>query len=96
MEFSHGLTSLATMHVYNPMAKSGQWSAAFNNGTRYVTNANTLPLPSVYSLLGRGASVPSEFLRGEISEVLIFNRELTQAERDTVSTNYLNKRFNLW
>jgi len=42
------------------------------------------------------ASTVSEFMHGEVTEVLIFNRELTQWERDTLSINYLNKRFNLW
>ncbi|MSU58659.1 MAG: hypothetical protein EXS35_10865 [Pedosphaera sp.] len=95
-QFSSGLSDFTRMHLYNPMSKTNEWSAAFNNGGRYVESGTTPSFPPTYSLLGRGASTVSEFLHGEVSEVLIFNRELTAAERGTVSTNYLNKRFNLW
>jgi hypothetical protein len=36
------------------------------------------------------------YFRGYISELMIFDRELTAAERGTVATNYLRVRFNLW
>jgi hypothetical protein len=31
-----------------------------------------------------------------VAEVMIFNRELTAAERSTVASVYLRQRFNLW
>lgn len=94
-EFDSGLGTLANLHLFNPMAKSGEWSAAFNNGSR-VTKGNTLSFPTDAGYLGRGASVPVEYLRGEVAEWMIFNRELNQAERDALKTNYFNKRYNLW
>jgi hypothetical protein len=93
--FDSGLGTLANLHLYNPMAKSNEWSAAFNNGTRFVTG-NTLSFPTAKGYLGRGASSPVEYLRGEVAEWMVFNRELSQAEREAIKTNYFNKRFNLW
>jgi len=99
VQFSSGLAALSNMHLYNPMSKTGVWSAAFNNGTRYVNNTNTPSFPTDTinkGLLGRGANSFTSFLNGEITELMVFDRELTQTERDAIGTNYLNKRFNLW
>jgi len=42
-----------------------------------------------------GGSTSNGNFRGYISEVMIFDRELTPDERATVSTNYLYKRYTL-
>jgi len=62
--------------------------------TTDINNAQFLPLNPMRLGLGDGSGL--KFLRGEISEVMIFNRELTAGERDVVATNYFQKRFNLW
>jgi len=42
--------------------------------------------------IGWGANY--NYFRDYIFEIMIFNRELTAAERGTLATNYFNQRFN--
>jgi hypothetical protein len=44
--------------------------------------------------LGWGAS--GYYFNGYISELMIFNRGLTDDERSAVAVNYLRRRFDLW
>jgi hypothetical protein len=44
--------------------------------------------------IGWGAD--ANYFRGYISEVMIFDRALTDPERDAVAVNYLRRRFGLW
>ena len=62
-----------------------------NYGSATATNVGFSADPR----LGWGGSAVGGNFRGYISEVMIFDRELTAAERATVSTNYLYHRFAL-
>ncbi|MCU0783444.1 MAG: hypothetical protein MUF81_05220 [Verrucomicrobia bacterium] len=94
--FSSGLADMSVLHLYNPMSKAGEWSARVNHMLRHTTAINNPAFQPNNCRLGRGDSTISKYLVGEISELMIFNRELTAAERDTVTTNYFRMRFNLW
>jgi hypothetical protein len=62
----------------------------------YTNSVNEFGFPSSDATLGEGDDSFARYFYGNISEVMFFNRALTQPERDVVATNYLNKRYNLW
>ncbi len=84
--------SLSNAHLYNVMSKTNSWISRLNNTTHYTNNINSVG----FSPGPRLGMEDSDYFRGYISELMIFNRELTTAERDTVATNYLKVKFNLW
>ena len=86
----------AATHLYNAMSKSGLWTARINDVLQFTTTTNGTGFQPLRCRLGRGASNFSEFFNGEMAELLIFDRELTAAERDAVAAQYLRKRYNLW
>ena len=86
---------LSTPHLYDVMSKSGSWKSWLNNGLHYSTIVNTVGFQETSQpRFGWGAS--PNYFNGYVSEVMIFDRELTDAERGSVATNYLRQRFNLW
>ena len=92
-----GYTNFSKLHLYNPVCTSNEWSAAFNNGSHVLIDTTNAPNFSTgYSLLGLADNTTHNYFSGEITEIMIFNRALTQPERDIVSANYLNKRYKLW
>jgi hypothetical protein len=88
-----GIT-LTNAHLYNVMSKAGDWINRFNNTNHYETTDNMVVGFASPPRLGWGAN--QQFFRGYIAEIMIFNRELTSAERSTVATVYLRQRFGLW
>ena len=81
-------------HLYNITSTVGSWVSRMNNinyGSAVATNVGFNPDPR----LGWGGSGTNSNFRGYVSEIMIFDRELTADERATVSTNYLYNRFAL-
>jgi probable HAF family extracellular repeat protein len=78
---------LRSWHVYNPHSQAGDWAANINGLLRYQTAANT------YNH-GASSTTISDYYNsfgGDISEVMIFNRVLTVAEREEVN-RYFNSK----
>ena len=85
--------SLFEPHVYNVFAKDNAWTNRYNHTVHWSTNG----LPAKFSTRPRlGQATSGDYFNGWIAEVMFFNRELTPAERGTITTNYLRQRFNLW
>lgn len=87
------ITNLLVPRVYSLLAKSGGWTNRLNDVTQYSTTTNTA-LFSTDPRLGRSGSGLN--FRGYISEFMVFDRELTTAERHNLTTNYLRNRYELW
>jgi hypothetical protein len=84
--------NLSNPHLYNVMSRPGFSINRFSNVDHYSTSdysGGFSPTP----WLGWGAN--EQYFRGYIAELLMFNRELTPAERSTVATVYLKQRFGL-
>ena len=75
------------------MSKTNSWINRFNNVDAFATNVNTVGF-ATFPRLGFGGS--GHNMHGYISELMIFDRELSAAERGALATNYFNQRFNLW
>lgn len=84
--------TLSTPHLYNVVSRANAWTNRFNNLERYWTTANTVGFNNA-PRLGWGGS--GENFQGYISELMIFDSELSAAERGAVA-NYLRGRFDLW
>ncbi|MDR2429404.1 MAG: fibronectin type III domain-containing protein, partial [Puniceicoccales bacterium] len=74
-------------HVYNVSSKPGEWSARFNGVQQHLATTNTVSW-STTPLLGHSGSNAFD---GSIAEILVFDRVLSAAERETIST-YLQTR----
>jgi len=72
--------------------ETGALSTYFENGTQIVSNANGVVGPNGLSLVGHLGS--SEFSNADIAEVVIYNRALSDAERQKVE-GYLAQKWGL-
>ncbi len=81
--------SLAAMHVYNVLSRSGEWTVNLNGAQLYTTATNTVSFLSsgIFPRIGRSQGSSYNYA-GLIGEVLVFNRALTAQERTEVY-NYL-------
>jgi hypothetical protein len=79
------------------LSKIGVWVARMNNTSYGPAVATNVGFNNNHNnpRLGWGGSGSNSNFRGYISEVMIFDRELTADERATVSTGYLYKRYSL-
>lgn len=72
--------------IYQVLSKSGEWTARFNGTTSFTTASNTVNFNSTNSGNTHiGASHTSVF-NGNISEVVLYGRELTATERARVQS----------
>jgi len=85
------LKPLDQFHLYNVLSKAGEWTARINGVVAFTTNNNTVTYGVPPQL---GKSVGSYYFAGDIAELLIFNRALTDAERYTVG-GYLDQKYDL-
>ncbi len=77
-------------HLYNVQSGPGSWAQWRNGARRFYRNANVVNFPStVY--LGSGNV---GYLAGDIAEVMVYDRVLTDRERENVG-NYLNLKYGL-
>jgi hypothetical protein len=79
-------------HLYNVTSTSSKWANRLNNTPFFSTTTNTVGFARIPQL---GRSGTSDYFRGYMSEIMIFDRELTSAERDALATNYFHQRFGL-
>jgi hypothetical protein len=73
--------------IYNVLSHSNAWAMRFNGALFHERRTNTVQFAAA-PCLGRGASG----FEGDIAEILLFDRVLTDAERDTVGA-YLNSLY---
>src|SRR5882724_2120448 len=84
--------SLNQPHLYNVSSKAGEFVTRFNGSEHYRTANNTVFFPS-NAIVGGGVYERHRF-GGDIAELIVFNRVLTQSERDQVQS-YLAEKYSL-
>ena len=84
--------SLGAFDVYTSWFSSA-YSANFLNGSSGSSYGSALNVAVTLSRLGAGATTPSAYLNGDISEVIVYNRALTNNERADVEY-YLTRKWN--
>jgi alpha-tubulin suppressor-like RCC1 family protein len=99
--FSAAGISLTAPRVYSANAKTGSWKSSLNGTPLYSSSTNTVnftPDATFTPLMGatRGGAYYSlsNWLNGDVAEVLIYDHELTEVERIAVG-RYLNRKFAL-
>ena len=81
---------LTQFNLYNVSSKTNEFVVRLNGIDQYATNNNTVFFPS-NPALGAGSYSLHRF-GGDIAEMLVFNRVLTQAERERVQA-YLGSKY---
>ncbi|WOO40076.1 right-handed parallel beta-helix repeat-containing protein [Rubellicoccus peritrichatus] len=82
---------LTQPHLLNVSAKTGLWSARINGRLHFEANNTVFTLPTTYQL---GRNAVGNYFEGEIAEVLMFDRNLSEAEREALS-DYLIDKYSL-
>ena len=83
--------ALTNFHFYNVSASSTNWIARINGTPQFTNTPNTVYYPTNGNQPALGASGG---FKGNISEVMIFDRVLSTNERATVQT-YLSGKYGL-
>lgn len=86
----------AVPHVYNVTSKANSWTVRINNVQHYTTATNTVGFHASSGVLGGGADASAAnaidyAFTGNIGEYVIFGRECTQEERDSVQAWWTTK-----
>jgi hypothetical protein len=81
--------ALDQYHLYNVSTKAGEWISRLNGAEHFRSAANTVGWDSSPSIGWNGGS---EYLRGDIAEILIYNKVLTSSEREAVGS-YLARKY---
>jgi hypothetical protein len=77
--------------IYQTMAKAGQWTAWHNGNQEFNDATNTVRFNEAATNLGFGNLT---YFSGDIGEVILYNRELTAAEKQRVNS-YLGVKYGL-
>lgn len=83
--------ALTTAHILDMRSAANSWTADINITQHYTTGTNTVATTATPYLGGYGTANTFD---GYISEVLLFNRALTAAERTQIK-NYLKAKWSL-
>jgi chitodextrinase len=85
------LQRLSYYNVYNVVSSPSEWTSRLNGSINFTRPDNT-PQFNTSGLSSLGVSGnPASYFAGNIAEILIYNRALSQAERDTVERYLENK-----
>ena len=80
-------------HVYEVSSQNNSWSAWTNGVLMYQTSGNTVSWSRGITLgYGNTGNGGNKYFAGDMAEVLVFNRGLTDSERTTVNS-YLNAKY---
>ncbi len=82
-------TSLTNFLVYNEVSTSTEWTCRINGFVQYTTSVNVPGFSTPY--IGWQAGTGNTF-DGDITEIMLFDRELSQVERQMV-VQYLNAKY---
>lgn len=93
MEVGNPAQPLDIPHVYNIVSRPSLWQARINGRLLYSTTDNLGGFPSD-AILGGGDEVVDGFFKGDVAEILVYDRELTDAERRDIYV-YLAKRYKM-
>ena len=82
---------LDRFHLYNVLSRDGEFTNRLNGVLNYTTSSNTYGFATAPTLGGFPGSYANYF-DGDIAELIIYDRALSQTERDAVGT-YLNQKY---
>ncbi len=85
--------SLVEANLYNVLSAPDFWSVRLNGSLEYVSQDNIVAFRSDPSV-GNGSTNYGKSFRGDVAEVIVYNRRLTDEERDGVSS-YLRMKYSL-
>lgn len=85
-------TPINAFHLYNVASGPGTWVARMNGVTQFTSDSNTVVFPTAPQIGYRG--IFFEYFDGDIAEVLMYDRVLTTAERESVN-EYLAGKYAL-
>jgi hypothetical protein len=77
-------------HLYNVAGQAGEWAARINGMLQARATGNVYAFEAV-PVLGYGAAY---YFSGDLAEIMIFNRVLNEAERESAH-RYLNSKYHL-
>jgi hypothetical protein len=83
--------SLASWRLYNVVSVSGEWTARLDGTQLFTTGTNTVTFIAAPQL---GVSRTGEALDGDLAEFVLFDRELSSAERASIHA-YFAERYGL-
>ena len=83
--------SLTQYHIYNVVSAVDVWANRINSGVVFATTNNTADYSGSFSL---GSSSDGTYFDGNIAEMVLFDRPLSVAERNTVFS-YLANRYSI-
>ncbi len=83
---------LAVPHLYNVVSQNGEWISRLNGTTHYATSDNAFFYPAD-STLGAVPHYHGGCFAGDIAELIIYDRKLSEQEREAVGF-YLNQKWN--
>lgn len=78
-------------HLYNVLSKTNEWTCRIN-GKLYFTSGNSSVAFAGVPYIGRDG-VGFNYFSGDIAEILMFNRTLTQTERDGIGFYFNTARY---
>ena len=81
-------------HLYEALSQPGEWTARVNGITQFSTPSNQVAWTATPSLGFGGHNYFDGYYSGDIAEVLVFAKALSQTERSTVE-HYLLTKYNL-
>ena len=81
--------ALDQYHIYNVSSQSGEWVARINGLSQYQSSDNSVTFASA-PLIGRNSE--NQNFRGDIAEVIIYDRVLNWSERERVDA-YLGAKY---
>jgi hypothetical protein len=81
---------ITQFHVYEESSQSGLWQSWIDGLPFYQTQSNTVGFPTS-PFIGKGLV---GYFSGDIAEVIVYNRTLSDDERESVRT-YLNQKYAL-
>lgn len=81
--------SITNFHLYNVSSRNSEWITRFNGEARFQTSSNSVGFPASPFF---GKTSGTRFLKGDVAEILVYDRVLTAPERETInrvlSANY--------
>lgn len=83
---------LTNAHLYNVITQSGEWTSNINGVQHFTTGTNTVGWEGTCRFgVGDG---DSNWFKGKLAEIIIYNRKLTDPERDTVEA-YVSSEYGI-
>ena len=85
---SRTLQSVNDAHIYSVVSRPGEWTSRLNDKIWTSSSTNTVAFPTAPKI-GKNSNY---YFMGDIAEVILYDRTLSTAELDTV-TSYLNSKY---